>query len=271
MKTSMGALSSNLMASGHGVAMDSVSLPIRPSRGDCRLTNLGTRLRPVFRLVLAMAILAATLADPARAQGSPVYLVTYVSVMPNAVVSGATLLERYRDASRKEAGNQRLDVLHETTRPNRFAILEVWKDEVGFMAHDKAASTLHFRDELEKIQIAPRDERVSSGIYGRPVKGGGRPGAIYVLTHVDVFPQYEVDCLALLDTMSIDTSQDDGNIGYEVLPEADHPNHFTVVEEWTTRRSHDAHLMAAHTRAFRERLLPMEGALYDARVYNELD
>ena len=103
------------------------------------------------------------------------------------------------------------------------------------------------------------------------MKGGDRPGAIYVLTHVDVFAQYEVDCLALLDTMSIDTSQDDGNIGYQVLPEADHPNHFTVIEEWTTRRSRDAHLMAAHTRAFRERLLPMEGSLYDARLYNELD
>jgi hypothetical protein len=84
-----------------------------------------------------MAILAATLADPAHAQGSPVYLVTYVSVMPNAVVSGATLLERYRDASRKEAGNQRLDVLHEITRPNRFAILEVWKDEPGSWAMTK--------------------------------------------------------------------------------------------------------------------------------------
>ena len=139
------------------------------------------------------------------------------------------------------------------------------------MAHDKAASSLHFRDELEKIQIAPRDERVSSDIYGRPVKGGDRPGAIYVLTHVDVFARYEVDYLALLDTMSIDTSRDDGNIGYQVLPEADHPNHFTVIEEWTTRRSRDAHLMAAHTRAFRERLLPMEGSLYDARLYNELD
>ena len=136
---------------------------------------------------------------------------------------------------------------------------------------DKAATTLHFRDELEKIQIAPLDERVSSGIYGRPVKGGDRPGTIYVLTHVDVFPQYEVDCLALLDTMSIDSSQDDGNIGYEVLPEADHPNHFTVIEEWTTSKSRNAHLVAAHTRAFRERLLPMEGALYDARLYNELD
>jgi quinol monooxygenase YgiN len=103
------------------------------------------------------------------------------------------------------------------------------------------------------------------------VKGGDRPGTIYVLTHVDVFPQYEVDCLALLDTMSIDTYYDDGNAGYEVLPEADHPNHFTVIEEWTTGKSRDAHLIATHTRAFRERLLPMEGALYDVRLYNELD
>jgi quinol monooxygenase YgiN len=130
---------------------------------------------------------------------------------------------------------------------------------------------LQFRDELEKIQIAPPDERVSSGIYGRAVKGGDRPGTIYVLAPVDVFPQYEVDCQSLLDTMSINSSQDDGNIGYEVLPEADHPNHFTVMEEWTTSKSRDAHLMAAHTRAFRDRLLPMEGALYDARLYNELD
>jgi quinol monooxygenase YgiN len=258
--------------SGRGMAMDAVSLPIEPSHGDCRPTNFGLRLRPIFRLVLALTIMAATpLAGRAHAQGGPLYLVTYISVMPNAAGSGAMMLERYRAASRKESGNQRLDVLHEAARPNRFVILEVWKDEAGFMSHDKAASTLHFRDELEKIQIAPPDQRVSSGIYGRPVKGGDRPGTIYVLTHVDVFPQYEVDCLSLLDTMSIDTSRDDGNIGYEVLPEADHPNHFTVIEAWTTSKSRDAHLMASHTRAFRDRLLPMEGALYDARLYNELD
>ena len=94
MKTSIGALSSNLKMSGHVVAINAVSFPIRASRGACRPTNLGTRLRPIFRLVLAMAILAATLADSAHAQGSPVYLVTYVSVMPNAVVSGATMLEQ---------------------------------------------------------------------------------------------------------------------------------------------------------------------------------
>jgi quinol monooxygenase YgiN len=218
-----------------------------------------------------MSIPAATLADPAHAQSRPVYLVAYVDVMPNAVVSGATLLERYREASPKEAGNQRLDVLHETARPNRFAILEVWEDEATLNGHDKAASTLHLRDALKEIQIAPSDVRVSSGIYGRPVKGGDRASTIYVLIHVDVFQQYKDYCLALLKAMSIDTSQDDGNIDLEVLQQANHPNHFTVVEEWATRKALDAHIIAAHTRAFRERLSPMEGAPYDARFYNELD
>ena len=29
--------------------------------------------------------------------------------------------------------------------------------------------------------------------------------------------------------------------------------------------------VASHTRTFRERLVPMEGSLYDARLYNEVD
>jgi quinol monooxygenase YgiN len=238
---------------------------------DYRLTNVATHLRPIFRLLLAIAILAAPLAGPAHAEGGPVYLVTYVSVMPNAVPSGATLLEQYRDSSRKEAGNQRLDVLRETARPNRFAILEVWKDQAALDGHDKAASTLQFRDALEKFQDAPPDERVNSGIDGSPPKGGDRAGSIYVLTHVDVFPQYEKDCLALLKAMSIDTSKDDGNLGYEVLQQANHSNHFTVVGAWATRTALDTHLIAAHTRAFRDRLSPMEGSPYDARFYEELD
>ena len=46
------------------VAVDAVSLLIGASRGGRRLTNLATRLRPIFRLVLAVSILAATLVDP---------------------------------------------------------------------------------------------------------------------------------------------------------------------------------------------------------------
>lgn len=48
-------------------------------------------------------------------------------------------------------------------------------------------------------------------------------------------------------------------------------NYFTVAEEWASKKALDAHSVAAHTRAFRERLSPMVGALYDERIYNELN
>jgi quinol monooxygenase YgiN len=107
-------------------------------------------MRQIFQLVLAMAILAPMLAGPVRAQGNAVYLATYIDVLPNAVVSGVALLKRYRDASRKERGNLRFDVLHEIARPDRFAILEVWQDKAALDGHDKAVSTLRFRDELKE-------------------------------------------------------------------------------------------------------------------------
>jgi quinol monooxygenase YgiN len=102
-------------------------------------------------------MLATTLTQPAHAQDSPVYLVTYIDFMPNEELSGASLLERYRGASRKEDGNLRLDVLHEIARPDHFAILEVWKDNAALEGHDKAASSLHFRERFNAIRSAPYD------------------------------------------------------------------------------------------------------------------
>jgi quinol monooxygenase YgiN len=228
-------------------------------------------MRPFVRLVLGIAILTATLAEPARAQDSAVYIATYIEVTPNAVDSAAALLERYRDASRKERGNLRLDVLHEIGRPARFAILEVWKDKAALESYEKAESTLHFREKLKAIQTAPPDERVDNAIDGGALERKSRTGVVFVLTHVDVLPQYKDDCLSLLRTMSIDTPRDYGNADYEVLQQENRANHFTVVEEWASRRALDTHTIAAHTRAFRERLSPMVGALYDERIYNELN
>src|ERR1700730_18669797 len=95
-------------------------------------------VRPFFRVVLVVAFLAATLVQFAHAQGNAVYLATYVDVMPNAIAAGGTLLARYRDTSRKEDGNLRFDVLQEIARPNRFVILEAWRDKAALDAHANA-------------------------------------------------------------------------------------------------------------------------------------
>ena len=230
-----------------------------------------TRARLNIQLILAVLILAATSLPPANAQNSPIYLVTYVEVEPNVLAAGVPLLQRYRDTGRKEDGNLRFDVLHETGHLNRFAILELWKDQFALDTHTKAESTLQFRKQLEEIQSAPYDERVLQALYVGSDRNERRAGMIYVLTHVDVMPSYEEDSRALLKAMHIDSVKDRDNISFNVLQQANRTNHFTIVDEWTNRGALDAHDEASHTRTFRERLSPMEGALYDERFYEALD
>jgi quinol monooxygenase YgiN len=94
--------------------------------------------------------------------------------------------------------------------------------------------------------------------------------AIYVLTHLDVVPPNQDDCITLLKSMSAETPKEPGNIGYSVLQQANRTNHFTVFEIWASRRALDVHAAAAHTHNFREKVLPIAGALYDERFYKML-
>ena len=224
---------------------------------------------PVSRAIFAVAILAATSAESVHEPSTAIYIATYVEVMPNAIASGAALLEQYRAATRAQAGNQHTEVLQEIARPNRFAILDVWSTESTLSAHDTAHSTVHFRARLPAIQNAPYDERVCRALY--IARGEGESGAatIYVLTHVDVTPDHREEFLVMARDMSIETAKEDGNLRYQVLQQSNRLNHFTVVEEWSSREALEAHAMAAHTRAFRTRLQPMVGALYDERFYKK--
>jgi quinol monooxygenase YgiN len=226
---------------------------------------------PVIGMVIALLMTTAALVPSAHAQGSAVYLATYIEVMPNAVAPGIALLKQYRDATSKEDGNLRAKALADIERPNRFVVVEAWRDKAALEAHGQSAATLMFRDKLKPIADAPYDERVNNALYVAQGKNESQSGAIYVLTHVDVIPAGKDDCMAALKAMSVDTASDAGNISYEALQQANRGNHFTVIEAWTDRKALDAHAMAAHTRAFREKISPVAGALYDERIYKALN
>jgi quinol monooxygenase YgiN len=229
-------------------------------------------MRTILRLfIVGAAILIASVGGPAHAQNDAVYIVTYVDVMPNATNPGAAVLRHYRDASRKEDGNLRTDVLQEIARPNRFAIVETWKDKAASEAHDKAVTSADLVEKLKTVGNAPFDRRINNGLYVASSGSVSRPNAVYVLTHVDVVPAGKDGCMALLKAMSVDAPKDSGNIGYTVLQQANRANHFAVFEVWADRKALDGHAEAAHTRAFREKLSPMAGALYDERFYKLLD
>lgn len=231
-------------------------------------------VRLFFQPALGLCIAAAALVSSAHAQSNAVYVVTYVEMMPSAVAPGAALLKQYRDATSKEDGNLRTEALQEIDRPSRFVIVEAWRDKAAFDAHGQNAGTASFHDKLTPIADAPYDERITNELYATPAQGSGSPRlypAVYVVTHVDVIPPGKDDCMAALKAMTTDTANDLGNVSYEVLQQANRGNHFTVVESWIGREALDGHAAAAHTRAFRTRLTPNAGALYDERFYEALN
>lgn len=228
-------------------------------------------MRPILGFVFGLTLFASLPTIPAQAEDDGAHLITYVESLPFDALSPqsgtASQLEHHRDASRKEAGNVRFDVLTELGRPNRFVILEAWRNMASSDAHDKADGTARFRQAMDKVRSAPLDIRTNAELFADPRPRDYRAGAIYVITHVDVTGDHKDDAVALLRSMSEATRKDDGNLGYDVFQQKNRPNHFTVVETWTDRKTQATHTAAPHTRAFRGQLLPMEGALYDERIY----
>jgi quinol monooxygenase YgiN len=228
-------------------------------------------MRPLFGFVFGLTLFASLPVIPAQAEDDGADLITYVESLPFDALSpqsGTALqLEHYRDASRKEAGNVRFDVLTELGRPNRFVILEAWRNAASLDDHDKSDSTAKFRQTMDKVQSAPLDTRNNAALFVDPRPRDYRAGTVYIITHVDVTGDHKGDAAALLRSMSDETRKEDGNLRYDVFQQKNRPNHFTVIETWTNRKTQASHTAAPHTRAFRAQLLPMEGALYDERIY----
>jgi quinol monooxygenase YgiN len=216
-----------------------------------------------FAAVNSWAQAPAVMPDP-----SPFHVVTYVELRPTAKSEGAALLRAWRDAQRGAPGNQRAEVVQSATRPGQFVIIAAWRNKAAFDGHAEAA--VSFREKLNTLRNSPTDERLHSGLStGEP--GAPRPGALYVVTHVDVVPPRREDTEAALKALAQANRVAEGNLRFEVLQQVNRLNHFTVVEMWRSRQAYDANSMSAHQREFRDKLAPMAGALYDERLYEGLD
>jgi quinol monooxygenase YgiN len=227
-------------------------------------------MRPIFWAINAMMFLSAIFPAPVGAQDSTVYVVTYIEVVPNAVDTAATLLKSYRNASGAESDCQRSDILQEISRPERFALFEIWSGAAALDNHNRATSTANFNEKMAKIQSAPSDERRNNALYVGSIPSVPGSNTIYVITHVDLIPESNGKGLALLKTMRDSSSRETNNLAYEVLQQSNRPNHFTIVEVWNNMSALEAHIDAQQTRDFRQALLPMEGAPYDDRRYEIL-
>ncbi len=190
---------------------------------------------------------------------------TYFEVAPSTAAQVTGVLRQFAAATHKEDGNIEFEALHDLTRAGRFAIVEAWRDKAALDAHGAAMKTLG--DKLQPEFAAPFDARR----FG-PLAAGAPPhatpgDAVYVLTHVDVFPAGKDDAAAMLKTLVADSGKEKGAIRFDALIQDGRPNHFHLIEVWSNRAARDAHALTDHTRTFRTKLVPFEGALYDERLY----
>ncbi len=97
------------------------------------------------------------------------------------------------------------------------------------------------------------------------------PHALWVVTHVDAMPDHAAEVAIMLKQLGEANARGAGHLRTIVGLQLDHPNHFTLIEVWTTRATFEMHEAAKPTRDFRTKLAPMIGALYDSRLYQSVE
>jgi quinol monooxygenase YgiN len=204
--------------------------------------------------------------NPGQPNAGPVYVVTTFDVAAKDFDKALAILQPFAAATRKESGNLELTLLNEVGRGGRFAIIEAWRDKAALDAHGPAMKALG--DKLQPLFLAPFSARPYAALsVGKPSADPKLGQSMYVLTHVDVFPAGKDDAAAMIKTLS-ETSQDDkGELRFDALVWPEHPNHFELIEAWTDHQMREAHAAAGHTKMFRAKLVPLEGAPYNERLF----
>jgi quinol monooxygenase YgiN len=198
-------------------------------------------------------------------------IATYIDISPDCTAEGSALLTKYRATTVDEVGNGGVIVLHETSRQNRFVVVEAWDGETAFQAHEAAPQTLEFRARLRAIHNSPYDQRVHHTFAAGPGQAEKSKSLLYVVTHVDVPPPRKDETEVILTVEAAKSRTDEGNVRYDVFQQnAPRTNHFTVLAVWKHEPAFISHQATSHTRQFRETLGPMLGAPYDERLYTLL-
>jgi quinol monooxygenase YgiN len=224
------------------------------------------------RFVLALVAIALAAAAPARAQDAAqatIYVVRYIEVAPGTETKAAGLLAELATASRKEAGNQRFEILQRVGAANQYATFEIWKDKEAQDAHLAAAPAKSFAAAVGPSLLAPIDDRPCIGADAAPLMPAAGD-ARYVITHVDFAPPVREKGLGFLKEAAAAARKENGSLGWGAYQQTARNNHFEVVELWKDEKANDAHEMLPATREFRANVQPLLGAHYDRRWYKAL-
>jgi len=198
------------------------------------------------------------------------YTVSYVDIMPSARATAVAALRQYRDTSRREDGYVRFEMLEQVGRPGHFAIVDTWKDQKAFDAHEMAAHVTRLRDAIQPIRLSDYDQRPYKTLTVASGTAAGRGQEVHVVTHVDTFGG-QADAPGLLRRLAEASRREQGCLRFDVLQHTMRANHFTVIESWESPKALDAHAAAPHTKQYRDGLQPMSGSPLDERLYKAVE
>jgi len=112
-------------------------------------------MRQVFCALALLGCLAV--GGRASSNSETLYAVTHVDIAGRgAVLDQATnLVREFAEASRKDPGVIRFEILQQDGHPNHFTIYEVWQSRRAFEAHLAAPHTKQFREKLQPMLGSP--------------------------------------------------------------------------------------------------------------------
>ena len=92
-----------------------------------------------------------------------IFVITHVDIGGQGT-NATDFLRKLAEASRKEEGNLRFDVLQHAMRANHFTVIEEWQTAKTIETHAAATHTKEYRNSLGPIAGSPLDERLYKGV-----------------------------------------------------------------------------------------------------------
>jgi len=95
--------------------------------------------------------------------------------------------------------------------------------------------------------------------------------AVYVVSYIDVAPSARGTATTLLQQFASASRKDAGNMRFDILQRMAPSNQFAIVAVWKDQNAYDAHLAAAHSKEFREKIKPLLISAIDDRVHTGME
>jgi quinol monooxygenase YgiN len=227
-------------------------------------------IRPI-PCALAAVVALSTSSSTAQTTDAARYAVAYVEINAASLPQATKSFHAYRTAAAAETGFVGIDLFEQLGRAGHFVLVETWRDQAAFDAHQTAASLTTLKEALQPIRVSGYDQRPYKPLTVAPPKGAPGKNAVVVVSHVDIGGGPQMDVPAILKKLADASRAEPGNIRFDVTQHTARANHFTVVEVWADQPALDRHAAATHTKQYRDDVQPGTGSPLDERAYRRVE